>query len=331
MLIDIANCQIKDPRVDSISVYIINNQYCQALIDKFDARISIIKCGRRVGSRSFLPIVKLNYELFKFKPDILHFHAAEISKIVFVFGTKVLTVHNTGYNPDTGSWFKACFAISEAVKNDWAKKGVKTKVVANGISCREINVKNSFWDGESAFKIIQVSRILFVQKGQDIALQAIAGLKAKGISNIQLSFVGDGEDYDSLAQMIDEYGLKDSVVLEGVKDRDWIYQHLQEYDLFLQPSRFEGFGLTVAEACAAKLPVLVSDNEGPLEIIDNGKFGTTFRNKDVDDLKMKILAIMRDYQKLIPIADKARDHVLHLYDISKTASKYVDEYQDVLK
>lgn len=330
MLIDIANCQIKDSRVESIAVVVVNNQYTQTLLNKFDSRIKVIKCNRHIGSRSITPLIKLNIALIKFRPDILHFHAAEISRMVFAPGLRVLTVHNTGYNPQTGSWFKACYAISEAVKHEWAEKGVKTILVPNGITSSLINVKQDYWDGRNVFKIIQVSRILFVQKGQDIALRALARLKEIGVKNVQFTFVGEGEDYEKLLKMTEDLGLKESVVIGGVKDRSWIYQHLSDYDLFLQPSRFEGFGLTVAEACAAKLPVLVSDNEGPLEIICNGKYGSTFKNKDVDDLVDSICVIIRDYQKVISIVESARNHVINIYDIRKTATQYIDEYVALL-
>lgn len=54
------------------------------------------------------------------------------------------------------------------------------------------------------------------------------------------------------------------------KNQEWIYHNLCNFDLFIQPSRFEGFGLTVAEAIAAKVTVLVSNIQGPMEIIDDG-------------------------------------------------------------
>ena len=81
--------------------------------------------------------------------------------------------------------------------------------------------------------------------------------------------------------MVQNLHLENEVVFEGLKDQSWVYQNLCNYDLFIQPSRYEGFGLTVAEAIAAKVPVLVSNIEGPLEIIDGGRLGMSFENKMV--------------------------------------------------
>ena len=58
--------------------------------------------------------------------------------------------------------------------------------------------------------------------------------------------------------MVVELNLEKHVRFLGNQSREYVYSHLKDYDLFVQPSRFEGFGLTVAEAMAACVPVLVT-------------------------------------------------------------------------
>ena len=131
------------------------------------------------------------------------------------------------------------------------------------------------------------------------------------------------------AKLSDELGLSDYIVFEGRKTQKEIYQQLCGYDVFVQPSRSEGFGLTVAEAVAAKLPVLVSNLPGPMEIIDNGHFGMSFETENIEDLAAKLEIILNggyDYS----LVEKAYKRVVELYDVSVTAKKYIDEYKKII-
>ena len=144
-----------------------------------------------------------------------------------------------------------------------------------------------------------------------------------------MHFVGDGPDMGKLKEMVSQLGLEDDVVFEGFKDRSWVFEHLRDYDLFLQPSDYEGFGLTVAEACAAKLPVLVSDIEGPLEIIRGGELGMVFRHSNADDLAEKLFKFIRDGYDT-SIVEKAYQNTLVHYGITKMTQHYIEEYEKVI-
>ena len=109
-----------------------------------------------------------------------------------------------------------------------------------------------------------------------------------------------------------------------------MYENLCNYDLFIQPSRYEGFGLTVAEAIAAKLPVLVSNIDGPLEIINGGKLGLTFENEDVTDCADKIQKFIEQGRNSKQV-EEAYQYVCENYDVSVTAQKYLEVYKSVLK
>ena len=102
-----------------------------------------------------------------------------------------------------------------------------------------------------------------------------------------------------------------------------------DYDVFVQPSRSEGFGLTVAEAVASKLPIIVSNLPEPMEIIGNGKYGMYLKNEDAADLADKLEIILRggyDYSMIEP----AYEYVKSYYNVSITAKKYLEEYKKVI-
>ena len=72
-----------------------------------------------------------------------------------------------------------------------------------------------------------------------------------------LLLVGDGPLRDEVTALVRAKGLEDHVVLAGVRtDVDRLYQDM---DVFLLPSRFEGYPLAAVEACAVGLPCVVSD------------------------------------------------------------------------
>ena len=61
-----------------------------------------------------------------------------------------------------------------------------------------------------------------------------------------------------------------------IKPQPYIVEHMADYDLLVQPSRWEGFGLTVAEAMAAKVLVSVSEGQGPAEVTCGYFYGWIF-------------------------------------------------------
>ena len=95
--------------------------------------------------------------------------------------------------------------------------------------------------------------------------------------------------------------------------------------MFVQPSRFEGFGLTVAEAMAAKTPVLVSSGDGPEEVVDHGRYGYLFDKGNHVDLAKKLEDIINNGYDA-NMVDCAYQRVLDLYNIKVTARNYINQY-----
>ena len=112
------------------------------------------------------------------------------------------------------------------------------------------------------------------------------------------------------------------------KSRDWIYENLKEYDILLQPSRFEGFGLTIIEGLGAKLPVVTSNIEGPTEILQGGKYGFLFNNGSVEDLANRIQEIYVLYRrnKIEEFVEKNYSYAIKNFSIQDTTTKYQKYY-----
>ncbi len=65
----------------------------------------------------------------------------------------------------------------------------------------------------------------------------------------------------------------------------------------VQPSRNEGFGLTVVESMLLSTPVLVSSDTGAAEVIENGKYGYIFNTKNEVDCCQKLIGIWDSWKK----------------------------------
>ena len=64
-------------------------------------------------------------------------------------------------------------------------------------------------------------------------------------------------------------------------------------DIVVVPSRFEGFGLTAAEAMAVGKPVIASETSGLKEIIIDGETGLAFKTGNSNDLAEKIKILLQ--------------------------------------
>lgn len=327
MLVDIINYQVE---YEDVSLLVINDYIDSSIFDRIDKRCHIKLLKRTAGSKNPFDLFRLNAFLFLHHYDIVHLHNADVMKYLWIKRNYVRTVHNTNISEQNYRWHKGIIAISEAVHEDLENRGVHGSfVIDNGVNFKLIK-KQVGKSNQNLFRMVQVSRILFEQKGQDLLVAALAKIKCGGIGNFELDFIGTGPDEQRLRKLIEDNALQDNVRLLGNQSREYIYNHLCEYNLFVQPSRFEGFGLTVAEAIGANVPVLVSNNEGPLAIIENGKYGFTFKNKSVDDCAKQIEYIMHNYPKE-SFMESACKHVLSLYDINVTAQRYLDFYHKILK
>ncbi|WP_343046797.1 glycosyltransferase [Sphingomonas chungangi] len=109
---------------------------------------------------------------------------------------------------------------------------------------------------------------LVAQKNVALALRTLAALP----HDISLTIVGDGPDRARLEAMSRRLGLAGRVVFTGMVPD--IRPYLEGSDLFLLPSRFEGYPAVVIEALAAGLPVITTPSSPAMrEILIDHSFG----------------------------------------------------------
>lgn len=113
--------------------------------------------------------------------------------------------------------------------------------------------------------ILGVGRLEYV-KGFDLLITAFnnAGLA----DDIDLLIIGDGQERDNLTRQIDELGLNHRVIIPGTKTN--LQDYYSQADVFVLPSRNEGYPNALVEAMSFGCPCIAMDCEfGPSEIIVN--------------------------------------------------------------
>lgn len=156
--------------------------------------------------------------------------------------------------------FSAVIGISDAVTDnirtlELTKPIIKT--INNGIQLFESKKR----EPKSKLKLVTVG-ILKKQKGYDFALEIISELRDQVES---YTIVGNGKERIKLEKLVEKLQLSEIVHFVGSTSSpgDFIY----DSDVYLQPSRWEGFGLAALEALSTGIPVLGSDVPGMREVL----------------------------------------------------------------
>jgi glycosyltransferase involved in cell wall biosynthesis len=321
---------------NDVSVVIVNDYWDPELVSRIKPEVRTFFINRREGSRNPGPILELNLLLYRLRPQIIHCHDPKMGKLIKVLGAKlVYTIHAMGIPVQTYHHYDHLVAISDAVYNDVApRSSVKMTTIYNGIPIAEFMRRDNYRivPGEP-FKIVQVSRLDHASKGQDIMINALALLKTKFNFPFQMDFVGKGLSLPYLEELVNDLGLGENTRFLGEKDQAWLYNQLATYHLLVQPSRYEGFGLTVLEGLAAGLPVLASDIDGPKELIQKTSGGLLFHSEDVESCAEMLYRFFSLYKEN-RIEDLMRSAIdLHTteYGISACANNYNQLYEQLLK
>lgn len=123
---------------------------------------------------------------------------------------------------------------------------------------------------KAAYHIVSCGRVSR-EKGMDLAVEACAQLSAMGHTNIRWWIVGGGPAEGEVRAKIAELHMEDQVTLLGMKGNP--YPYISRADLYVQPSRFEGYPMTILEALILGQPVVSTDNTGAREILRDGETG----------------------------------------------------------
>lgn len=196
---------------------------------------------------------------------------------------KATWIHNDiSVFPEDMSWqrglyqnFDKVFCVSGQAREKTAEKlpflTDKLDVFYNILSREEILQKADETADrlEGDMKILSIGRLSY-EKGYDLALRAMKELADAGY-DFRYYIVGDGEDRQMLHQLVQKLGLQEQVRFLGFRMNP--YPYLKQCDIYFQPSRFEGFCITLGEAKILDKPIITTDFAGAREQITDGQNG----------------------------------------------------------
>ena len=157
-------------------------------------------------------------------------------------------------------------------------------------------------------KIISVGRYSH-EKGFDRLVKAWA-IVAESYSDWTLHIYGCG-DSNELQKQIQELGIEKNTLIHGATSE--IVEKYKESSIYLLTSRFEGFGMVLAEAMACGIPCISFDCPyGPRNIITNNEDGILVENDNIIEFAKQIKNLIENPDMRIGMGKKARNNIKRL-------------------
>ena len=261
--------------------------------------------------------------------SVLPFFQKESLKNLFdkVFGFRIL--HNAS----------CVFALTEVEKEQYLKMGVdenKIEIVPLGINLEEYENLPQNGRFRSRFNIAEEDKlILFVGriheiKGLDLLVDAFNDLiDHNGEVSIKLAIVGPDDGYLSkLEEKINEYSLKENVIITGPLYKEEKQEALLDCDLFVMPSKYESFTTSGLEAMACGKPLVLTKNNHIHDWVD-GNVGIAC-DDDKDSLRKAIETVLFDDDLSTVYVEYGKEMIKTKYNWYIINTQILDIYKKLL-
>jgi len=174
-------------------------------------------------------------------------------------------------------------------------------------------------------RFIQVSRVV-PWKGVEQGIRAFAKVNPQ-LPDSRLVIVGDGVQLEEMKQLVAELGLEHAVEFTGAIPPDRVVQQLQSSDVFIHHSLTyhtgwcEGFGVSIAEAAAMSLPLVVTRSGGiPDQVIDQ-QTGFLVEERDVDAMVQAMLKLAGSAELREQLGQAGRQRMIEHFDSAGQIAK----------
>jgi glycosyltransferase involved in cell wall biosynthesis len=288
-----------------------------------------------------------------FAPGMVPILAARRAGVKHVFAT-VHAAGQQGYGAKARAmlWFSACFTdhffcVSHHAERFWFGslsaveraadwRAARHSTIYNGVDVERIQAAGGAASrarlcpalpGEA--KVVGIVGRLVRLKGHFTLLRAMQDILTR-LPDTFLLVIGEGADEPVLRWEADRLGIGAHVVWQGRTEPEVLPQYYHIMDVLAMPSRWEGFGLTAAEAMAAAKPVVGTEVAGLREVIVDGVTGFLVPVDDADALGEKLLQLLADDSLRTTMGHRGLHRVRRLFNLATHNQRWRDAYASLL-
>jgi glycosyltransferase involved in cell wall biosynthesis len=164
-------------------------------------------------------------------------------------------------------------------------------------------------------------------KGLAFLLAAAAVLRSR-VPDLRIELAGSGACEPRLRSFAAQLGIADAVTFLGW--RDDIDSLHRRWQVFAQPSIYEGLGLSVLEAMAAGRPVVASATGGLPELVEDGLTGFLVPAGEVGALVDRLGRLLDDEELRTRMGNAGRQRVRERFSVAEMAARTADVYDRLL-
>ncbi len=176
--------------------------------------------------------------------------------------------------------------------------------------------------------IILVASRLSREKNIALAIRAFAALLAQ-YPNAGLVIVGEGKEEGRLKQEVERQGLTEHVVFEGWSDD--VTSYMKTADVFLLTSDYEGWGMSIIEAAASRVPVVMTDVGCAGEFMISGESALVVPVRDEKALANALIEILSSPEKQTKLAEAAYQRLSLIHDQSSYEQAVLNSYSQAIR
>lgn len=312
----------------------------------FDQRVKIhyLKFGGKIGY--YLNAIEVR-QLFKaYKPDVVNAHfatgygttvrVARLHPVVLsVWGSdvykfpyksrlnKYIVCKNLRFADAIAS---TSYAMADQTRKVLGDQSQKITVTPFGVNMKLFSYKEKNKNERPIIGIVK-----YLEPIYDIALliNAFAIVHEKSKIKPVLHIYGDGSLKEDLQEQARKLGIENDVVFFGTVPNTTIPEALSSFDVFVNCSLQESFGVAVVEAMACKVPVVVTDTPGYREIVNDGQNGIVLQDRKPETMAEAILKMLEDRLAAETLAHNGYEKVSKEYDWNNNVQTMIDLYNEI--